>query len=257
MENESLLGESWKALRYSKWVWLFAFIFYASSRLLGISSQKLEPLSLCGLELIWLILFLACPLAITITLYHGFLGKPASLAEILGQVRQYAFRWLRLFILVYIPVGVIFQLVWRSAPTINFILFTFVAAVLSVLFITFFVQYAQLGLISRELGVVDALKHAARVWAMRPGTKLAVTLAYAMTSLVLGLFVVAAQAGLSMQSLFLSEQQYTSLLKSPTPALLVTTYDAISTTILSAITMSIYFRDAQVTPISTDAVTLP
>ena len=77
MENGSLLDTSWKILRHSKLAWFFSFLNYLFWVFIehNISGSNLINFLFCGVDLIGFVIVSLCLLAITITLYHGYLGE--------------------------------------------------------------------------------------------------------------------------------------------------------------------------------------
>lgn len=245
MQHESLIKSSWKILLHSKWAWFLTFTDYVILTIwsLGRENSGLITILFCCIDLVLLAMFLAIPIALATTMYHGHLGKSATFAEILADVKKYALRWLGLFILVCVPYLLIYFAVTRASKDINFILYLFTLNTLATFFGAFLILYVQLGMISGNLGAWDALKHGWRVWTIGPTTKALGAVGYSLTQVIVGLIIVVSQKGSFAAIFSISQQAYLNLLKLPHLNLLLSVYYALTAPILYAFVTATYFKD--------------
>jgi len=191
-----------------------------------------------------LVFLIVTPLAITITMYHGYLGEAIKFKEVLADLKKYALRWIGIFLL-YIPSLVIIILTYRIINTMNFMLYIFIFNLLGGLFGSFFFGYIKLEIIRNDSGIWDALKHGARVWIKRPLVKTMIVLVFSFLQLIVSLLIVTTQKGISMIIFSMRYQEYATLLKPLMPRLLINIFDAVCTPLFLAFIMSAYFGELQ------------
>ncbi len=200
----------------------------------------------CGVDLIGFVIVSLCPLVMTITLYHGYLGESVKVKEVFSGVRKYTMRWICIFLLILLLVIVMAALRFTILNTINFLFCILVLNILPVFFLNFLITYVELEMIRNNSGIKEAIQHGAEVWTIRQDIKIMTALLYTLIQIIIAMLIVGAQKGFSVLTFnSITYHEYASFVSPLVPSLLLNIFCALLAPVFDALLISAYFGDLQ------------